>query len=146
MSPTTSPASSWPAGTAEVACHVRMFTSKIKPKVKTGENLMSWWLDFEELPGCKVCCECFELLPHSLYTSQKEARDKHASRCKLCTNVNSKLLKSIRQEFPRPPEGTPCTYCDEIPTKLVCDHDHELNMSRAWICSSCNQRYRRPWR
>ena len=87
---------------------------------------MHWWLDADDIPACKRCCECRELQPLTHYTTQKEARDKHASRCKLCTTANSKLLRHLRLRYPRPPPGTPCAYCDQPANKHHLDHDHDL--------------------
>ena len=67
---------------------------------------MHWWIDADDIPPCKRCCECRELQPLTHYTKQKEARDKHASRCKLCTNANSKLLRHLRERYPPPPPNS----------------------------------------
>ena len=109
---------------------------------------MHWWLDADDIPACKRCCECRELQPLTHYTTQKEARDKHASRCKLCTTASSKLLRHLRLRYPRPPPGTPCVYCDQPANKHHLDHDHELPFPecfRGYSCTSCSQRYRRPY-
>ena len=114
-------------------------------KTKLLKN-MHWWLDSEEIPDFKLCCECKELHPLISYTRQKEARDNHASRCKTCTIANGKLLRRLRQLYPPPPPNTPCCYCDRVVEKHHLDHDHDLPFPqcfRGYSCSSCNQRYRR---
>ena len=118
---------------------------RLDDKNYTTEN-MHWWLDSEEIPNFKLCCECKELHPLISYTRQKEARDNHASRCKTCTIANGKLLRRLRQLYPPPPPYTPCCYCDRVVEKHHLDHDHDLPFPqcfRGYSCSSCNQRYRR---
>ena len=65
------------------------------------------WID-SDLPQ-KQCCECFYWYPadRNHWALQKEGRYGLASRCKLCTVVNSRLLAEMKRLNPRPPEGKP---------------------------------------
>ena len=110
------------------------------------------WID-SDLPQ-KQCCECFFWYPADNwhYAKQYEGRYGLASRCKLCTVVNSRLLAELKRHHPKPPEGTPCERCHRQPTMcgtrgkgLSCDHDHETGAFRGWVCTSCQNRGRRPF-
>ena len=112
---------------------------------------MSWIAS--DLPQ-KQCCECFFWYPadNYHYAKQYEGRYGLASRCKLCTVVNSRLLAELKRQHPKPPEGTPCERCHRQPTTqgtrgkgLSCDHDHETGAFRGWVCTSCQNRDRRPF-
>ena len=109
------------------------------------------WID-SDFPQ-KQCCECFYWYPadRNHWALQKEGRYGLASRCKLCTVVNSRLLAEMKRLNPRPPEGTLCGRCQRQPTTLgtkgrgvTCDHDHETGEFRGWVCTSCQNRDRRP--
>ena len=110
------------------------------------------WID-SDLPQ-KQCCECKYWYPadHWHWARQYEGRYGLASRCKLCTVVNSRLLKELKRQHPKPPEGTPCERCHRQPTTqgtrgkgLTCDHNHETGAFQGWVCTSCQNRGRRPF-
>ena len=116
---------------------------------------MSWIAS--DLPQ-KQCCECFFWYPADRHhwALQSEGRYGLASRCKLCTKEVHALLDVLKAAHPKPPEGSPCERCGQIPTArgtrgrgLLCDHDHlaepGADAFRAWICSSCSSRTRRPF-
>ena len=110
------------------------------------------WID-SDFPQ-KQCCECFlwYAADRCHWALQKEGRYGLASRCKLCTVINSRLLAELRRHHPKPPEGSPCERCHRMPTTLgtkgrglSLDHDHETGEVRAWVCTSCQNRDRRPF-
>ena len=74
------------------------------------------WID-SDLPQ-KQCCECFYWYPADNWhwARQYEGRYGLASRCKLCTVENSRLLVELKRQHPKPPEGTPCERCHRQPT------------------------------
>jgi hypothetical protein len=110
------------------------------------------WID-SDLPQ-KQCCECFYWYPADRHhwAAQYAGRYGLASRCKLCTVVNSRLLAELKRNHPKPEEGTPCERCYKQPTTLgtrgrglSCDHCHETGAFRGWVCTSCQNRDRRPF-
>ena len=101
----------------------------------------TWWED------CKVCCECFHVLPYVYFSRFAGTRDKHATICKRCMLENLRTLARLRCENPRPRHG-PCDTCG-IPCQYELDHCHETHTFRGYVCKSCNRRARRPsfrWR
>ena len=102
----------------------------------------------------KQCCECFLWYPadNHHFAKQYEGRFGLASRCKLCTNINSALLKTLKEAHPKPAEGSLCERCGRLPTTagtrgkgLSLDHDHCTGEFLGWVCTSCQNRGRRPF-
>ena len=76
--------------------------------------------------------------------------------CRSCSKKLGKELreikKSILKEHPQPQYGNPCDMCGKLVYKnkasvpsgvdgvwgWQCDHDHDTNEFRGWICKKCN--------
>jgi hypothetical protein len=56
--------------------------------------------------------------------------------CRSCDNHNSKVLYRLKKENPKPLDSK-CACCGKV-TKLVCDHDHNTDEFRGWLCEPCN--------
>ena len=110
---------------------------------------MPWWFQetdvFESpMPG-RFCCDCFEFQPLINFSVLRHGWQGRHSRCIVCNIWNSKLLRKMKKEHPPPADGM-CKGCGSTEKKLSCDHCHESNCFRAWLCTSCNLKNRRPWR
>ena len=110
------------------------------------------WID-SDLPQ-KQCCECFYWYPadNSHYARQYEGPFGLASRCKLCTTEQHALLRELKAAHPKPPEGSLRERCGRTPTTLgtrgrgvSLDHDHWTGAFLGWVCTSCQNRGRRPF-
>ena len=102
----------------------------------------------------KQCCECFQWYPadNSHYARQYEGRYGLASRCKLCTKEMQSVLRELKAAHPKPAEGSHCERCGRMPTTLgtrgrglSLDHDHWTGAFLGWVCTSCQNRGRRPF-
>jgi ribosomal protein L37AE/L43A len=104
--------------------------------------------NFEEKEETKFCTDCKEWLPVSMFDRDGGANYLRYN-CRPCAKTHARILKEIKQTAPKLPENHICPICnrseEEIkknnPTKKgiwCCDHDHETNKFRGWICQKCN--------
>lgn len=90
---------------------------------------------------CRICSKIKKLKE---FNKHKLHFDGYDSRCRECQNGARKLLDEIKKNAPEKTDICQC--CGQIPTHqegmrtkgLVCDHDHETNQFRGWICRNCN--------
>ena len=110
------------------------------------------WIDSDSPQ--KQCCECFLWYPadNSHYARQYEGKYGLASRCKLCTREMGAILRDLKAANPKPPEGSPCQRCGQMPTTLgtrgkglSLDHCHDTGEFLGWVCTSCQNLGRRPF-
>jgi hypothetical protein len=112
--------------------------------------------------GTCVCSECGERKDNIEYQfySNRFTKDGYRLRvntyCRSCSTRISKELSQIKnkvkKQYPQPAYGEPCAICDkpvykhksEVPAGVdgtwgwQCDHDHETNEFRGWLCKKCN--------
>lgn len=114
----------------------------------------------ESVKRCNICGEVKPLDDFHKSSSRKDGRQ---GRCKAC-NIHvarawrkgappradnaergrrQRLSKygMTLEEFESIADGQSgkCSLCDEVPTKLVVDHDHETGIVRGLICDPCNR-------
>jgi hypothetical protein len=112
--------------------------------------------------GTCVCSECGERQDNTEYQfySNRFTKDGYRLRvntyCRTCSTRISKELSQIKRkvknQYPQPAYGESCAICNkavykhksEVPTGVdgtwgwQCDHDHETNEFRGWLCKKCN--------
>lgn len=112
--------------------------------------------------GTCVCSECKlekDNIEYQFY-SNRFTKDGYRLRvntyCRSCSTRISKELSQIKnkvkKQHPQPAYGEPCAICNkpvykhksEVPAGVdgtwgwQCDHDHETNEFRGWLCKKCN--------
>ena len=108
-------------------------------------NILFDGLDAEKT---KVCGICKQSLPVS-----KFGRDGGANylryECKSCAKQQGKIIREIKKTAPSIPKDHCCPICEmdeqqiriKYPNKKnvwCCDHDHNTNEFRGWLCHKCN--------
>lgn len=70
--------------------------------------------------------------------------------CKPCEKELARVRREIRESAPPVPEDYVCPICEENEEQVrgkggeksgawCCDHDHETNTFRGWLCHQCNR-------
>ena len=95
----------------------------------------------------KKCGICGVDKPYSDYGRDGGARYLRYE-CKSCARAQSRRLRELRRNNPRPSEDYRCPIClrnwqemqgNSIRTKQwACDHDHVTGLFRGWLCVKCN--------
>jgi len=60
------------------------------------------------------------------------------SRCKECCSKQAKILREIKKNAPPYPSDGKCQCCNKVVENWYCDHDHNTNKFRGWVCFECN--------
>ena len=96
----------------------------------------------------KICNKCGKELPIANF-SKHSASNYLRPECKACNNNLSKIRNQLRKEYGNPPENYKCPICSREKNEVssgggnkksrwVCDHDHQNNNFRGWLCHTCN--------
>lgn len=96
----------------------------------------------------KVCGMCKQKLPVSSFAKDGGANYLRYE-CKKCAKAQTKVLKEIKKTAPIVAADHRCPICEmneqEIKLKYpnkknawCCDHDHDTNLFRGWLCHKCN--------
>ena len=101
-------------------------------------------LCLNEVPSeCRWCAYCQQPFPASReFFNRGHGRFGLHTICRTCQVYNDRVVNRFKREHGPPPEA--CEICHAV-SKLECDHDHETNEFRAWVCRACNLRSRRQW-
>jgi len=92
----------------------------------------------------KTCKCCGKELPLNMFHKKPDTKDGLNPVCKECRSVNGPKPSNAGRmvmkanNLTRPKLGTPCEICGDTTKKLYCDHDHEHNVFRGWLCYDCN--------
>ena len=97
-------------------------------------------------PGNCICIQCNtekdnNEYPYSKRLTKEGFYTRNNRTCKDCCKYNINILNDIKKDNPRPPLGTPCECCNRPIIKsgdFQCDHNHETNEFRGWLCRKCN--------
>lgn len=105
--------------------------------------------DPDYIQKTKLCTACLQSLPvHKFGTDGGSNYLRY--KCRECSNTHAKILKEIKKTAPPIPENHNCPICDmnefDIRSKYgmnkktiwCCDHDHNTNTFRGWLCNKCN--------
>jgi hypothetical protein len=101
-----------------------------------------------ETQKTKVCSMCLQTLSVSKFGKDGGANYLRYE-CKDCAKKQNKLLREIKKFAPLIPANYVCPICElteqEIKQKYpnkknvwCCDHDHNTNLFRGWLCHKCN--------
>lgn len=86
---------------------------------------------------CKKCNEKKEPEQFQWIVRGKNKRLVLNSRtCRTCTNHNKNVVARLKKHNPKPIDSK-CKSCGKE-TQLVCDHNHNTDTFRGWLCESCN--------
>lgn len=86
---------------------------------------------------CKNCNENQESTEYNWISRGKENKMVLNSRtCRKCSNHNQNVVARLKKENPKP-ENSKCACCGDV-AKLVCDHNHNNDEFRGWLCEPCN--------
>lgn len=99
-------------------------------------------LPFDILPvvQTKKCSECKKEVSLSDFSKHSGRKDGLDTRCDPCKSHGKKSLRRIKKHAPPKPEK--CEICVEIPeTSFHCDHNHEMETFRGWLCRDCNHKH-----
>ncbi len=99
------------------------------------------WLWDDELEFGKFCRECDQYLALDYFTERSCYAGGRDTICRPCQNYQNKLLYRLRRENPAPVDGR-CETCGGR-RALECDHSHDTNEFRNWLCRSCNRKNRK---
>lgn len=58
--------------------------------------------------------------------------------CKVCAGRKSRIVNSLRREYPYPGDDHVCPICQQSKNKYYLDHDWETGAFRGWLCNACN--------
>jgi protein-arginine kinase activator protein McsA len=91
-----------------------------------------------------ACCGIEKPFNKDYYHVNRGSKGDLRSVCKVCrSSVGKKYNKAARKlmsifKIKTPPVGTPCSCCGRTDLKLVCDHIHNTQTIRGFICDNCN--------
>ena len=97
----------------------------------------------------KTCNKCLRSLPESCF-SKASGGNYFRSECKECERELTRIRQQIKKSAPPPPAGHTCPICQRSSSEVLgeggkksgewcCDHDHNTNQFRDWLCHSCNR-------
>ena len=90
--------------------------------------------------GERVCKGCDKVFPLADFNkkgvSDKYGREYRSFTCKTCRHTAQKLIRHLRKIIGEPLDR--CEICERI-GPVVCDHDHQTDEFRGWLCSTCNR-------
>jgi hypothetical protein len=103
-------------------------------------------IDVEESKQCSKCCKNLPLKKFSIASGGNYTR----SECRDCESELNKVRTKIKKYAPACPVDYICPICMKTADQIkghggkksgewCCDHDHELNVFRGWLCHSCNR-------
>ena len=108
----------------------------------------------EEISQTKRCIKCGEIRHISEYGVRAYGKEgdprEIRNDCNPCRKVQSKILKKLKEDYPRPDENHQCPLClktekelrkrisDRKKTFWVLDHCHTTGKFRGYICDYCN--------
>ena len=97
----------------------------------------------------KLCNICKQHLPEGMF-SKASGGNYLRSECKPCTRSLGLARNKAKASAPNIPKNYTCPICnrseDQVKHKggkksgaWCCDHDHETNEFRGWLCHDCNR-------
>ena len=92
----------------------------------------------------KVCTSCHKERLLTEYHKNAGSYKNRRNICKYCrrkgamhdSGASTGLMKKYK--ISRPPVGTACACCGKTEEKLLCDHIHNTEIIRGFICNNCN--------
>jgi protein-arginine kinase activator protein McsA len=92
----------------------------------------------------KICTSCHKERLLTEYHNNPGSYKNRRNVCKYCrkkggladAGASRDLMKKYK--ITRPPVGTPCACCGKTNEKLLCDHIHNTEIIRGFICDNCN--------
>ena len=96
----------------------------------------------------KVCGMCLNSLPLSMFGTDGGANYLRYE-CKPCAKAQANIVKKLKMSAPPVPKDHQCPICQRSKQEIrksspnkkgvwCCDHDHETNEFRGWLCHKCN--------
>lgn len=96
----------------------------------------------------KTCGICLKSLPLTMFGTDGGANYLRYE-CKPCAKKQADIVKNLKKTAPPVPTDHVCPICQRNEEDLrksnpnkkgvwCCDHDHETNEFRGWLCHKCN--------
>jgi uncharacterized ferredoxin-like protein len=88
----------------------------------------------------KICTQCGVEKSLDKFPRRDGKHRSPRNRCAECIKRSGLIVKKLRKEYLEKHESIPetCACCGTKSTRMVCDHDHQTEKFRGFICSHCN--------
>lgn len=89
----------------------------------------------------KICTQCGIKKPLTEFKKGDGPHRSTRNRCKKCMRESDSISLKLRKQYLSEYESIPetCACCGILSSKLVCDHEHNTERFRGFICHNCNR-------
>ena len=88
----------------------------------------------------KICTQCGVEKPMDSFPKRDGPNRSTRNRCTECIKRSTSVVKILRKEYLKEHGSIPetCACCGKKSSRMVCDHNHQTEKFRGFICSHCN--------